>query len=128
VIVAFFTFPRKAELSRMNFFPSHGEGGEKVPSESEADEGLPRATTNAVVVETPRSPSSALRAPSPRLRGEKEELGDPYAIALPSGGREGRTRRERRRTTQYFAITFSAKSLRFSAISPTPSPSRRPET
>ncbi len=51
--------------------PSPREGGEKVPSVSEADEGLPRATVNAVAVEAPRSPSSALRAPSPRLRGEK---------------------------------------------------------
>ncbi len=61
-------------------FPSPREGGEKVPSASEADEGLPRATTPVVAVESPRSPSSALRAPSPSgpsaapdLRGEKEQ-------------------------------------------------------
>ncbi|MGE0423997.1 MAG: 3-oxoacyl-[acyl-carrier-protein] synthase III C-terminal domain-containing protein [Reyranellaceae bacterium] len=54
--------------------PSPRAGGEKVPSASEADEGLPLAATTAVDIETPPSPSSALRAPSPRLRGEKERL------------------------------------------------------
>ncbi len=62
-----------------DFSPSPRACGEKVPSVSEADEGLPRATTNAVAVETPQSPSSALRAPSPRLRGEKEDPEDSHA-------------------------------------------------
>src|SRR5262249_51537385 len=62
--------------------PSPRAGGEKVPSVSEADEGLPRATTNGVAVETPRSPSSALRAPSPRLRGE--EGGRVAAVGIPA--------------------------------------------
>src|SRR5438045_1424647 len=51
--------------------PSPRAGGEKVPSASEADEGLPHPTTPVAAVETSRSPSSALRAPSPRIRGEK---------------------------------------------------------
>ncbi len=73
-----------------DFSPSPREGQgprtaprEKVPSDSEADEGLPRATTDVVVVETPESPSSALRAPSPRIRGEKENHSNPCAIAAP---------------------------------------------
>jgi phosphonate C-P lyase system protein PhnH len=78
--------PALAGQSQMDLFPSPREGGEKVPSASEADEGLPRATTNTVVAETPRSPSSALRAPYPRLRGEKEDTGDPRAMALGQGG------------------------------------------
>jgi len=58
-------------------FPSPRACGEKVPSVSEADEGLPASTPTDVVIETPISPSSALRAPSPRLRGEKEERAPP---------------------------------------------------
>ncbi len=80
----------RAKLAAIAPTPSPREGQgprtaprEKVPSASEADEGLPGATTESVVVEAPRSPSSALRAPSPRLRGEKENHSNPCAIAAP---------------------------------------------
>ncbi len=66
-----------------NVSPSPRDGGEKVPSASEADEGLPGARSNAVAAETPQSPSSALRAPSSRRRGEKEDYSDPDALAPP---------------------------------------------
>ena len=58
-------------------FPSPREGGEKVPSVSEADEGLPAPTSNVVGEGPPLSPSSDLRPPSPHIRGEKEQPAPP---------------------------------------------------
>jgi len=49
--------------TRMTFFPSPREGGEKVPSASEADEGREEAP----------HPPRWRSAPSPRLRGEKDK-------------------------------------------------------
>ena len=69
-------------------FPSPHACGEKVPSVSEADEGLPASAPDIAVIETPVSPSSAHRAPSPSapsaapdMRGEKEEEHPPPSPA-----------------------------------------------
>ena len=58
-------------------FPSPHACGEKVPSISEADEGLPAPTPSSDDSKPSQSPSSALRAPSPHMRGEKEEAQPP---------------------------------------------------
>jgi len=87
-------------------FPSPREGrgprtapGEKVPNVSEADEGLAASTPPPDHREPEQSPSSARRAPSPRIRGEKEDAPDDAAHVAPPianhrivfGGRAGPT-------------------------------------
>ncbi|MGE0423987.1 MAG: hypothetical protein AB7O88_17100 [Reyranellaceae bacterium] len=69
-------------------YPSRHAGGEKAPSVSEADEGPSATEPETAVVETPASPSSALRAPSPSgpsaapvMRGEKEQEERPPPLA-----------------------------------------------
>ncbi|MGE0422976.1 MAG: hypothetical protein AB7O88_11960 [Reyranellaceae bacterium] len=49
----------------------------KVASVSEADEGIPASTSNAVGDGPPRDPSSSLQPPSPDIRGEKEQRAPP---------------------------------------------------
>ena len=71
--------------------PRKGQGPrtapwETVPSVSEADEGLSASIPIADDREPSESPSSALRAPSPHMRGEKEEDEAVWlsAVAAPS--------------------------------------------
>jgi hypothetical protein len=67
-------FQRISKHARRRYppFPSPRADGEKVPSVSEADE-LAATTTETAVLGAPASPSSALRAPSPHMHGEKDE-------------------------------------------------------
>ena len=58
-------------------FPSPRDGGEKVPSVSEADEALPASTPSIVGDEPSPSPSSGLQPPSPHIREEKEQHAPP---------------------------------------------------
>jgi len=63
----------KRARRRYPTFPSPRECGEKVPGVSEADEGLTVSTAPPDDRKPEQSPSSALRAPSPHMRGEKED-------------------------------------------------------
>ena len=71
----------QAQLAATGLTPSHGAGGEKGPSASEADEGRPGATPDAIADEAPRASSGPSAAPV--LRGAKENHSNPCEIAAP---------------------------------------------
>jgi len=74
----------KRARRRYPAFPSPRECGEKVPNVSEADEGLTASTPPLDDREPEQSPSSALRAPSPHMRREKEEPDAALRDVLPA--------------------------------------------